>query len=508
MKLVLSISCLLFTLLIASAKSVGSETLDIGSRLELFVDDYLIDSMKGVKLVLHSPRSAGKVMSFDRPWEGVTSDYISIFKDEDRYRMYYRGSTHAGKGLTILSLLNEGESVIPEHKAVTCYAESRDGVYWTRPILGLFDFNGSKKNNIVWIGAHGDPAHCFMVFKDGNPEVPEGQRYKALGNYHTPGSAQGPGLKHVMGAVSPDGIHWKLIQEEPLITQDVDWGGDLAFWDSHQKQYVAYLRGLRGQRIREVVRSTSSDFINWTLPEFIDLGDTPVEQFYTNAATPYFRAPHIYLAFPRRFVPWRTLEPFRVKRWSGISDAVLLSSRDGRRWQRTFMEAFIRPGRHYRNWIHRANTPATGLVPTGQDEISLYLQRHYTFPSIHLERFVLRTDGFASINASYSGGEFVTKPLIFQGESLVLNFSTSAAGSIQLEIQDVHGKPLPGFALEDSPLIWGDKIKHTVCWDRQCALFTTRPRKTPKPMLRRISKMPIRLRFVMKDADLYSLRFK
>ena len=472
------------------------EPLDIGSRLELFVDDYLIESMEGVRPKLHEPVPAGKALVFDRPWEGVTSDYISVFKDDDRYRMYYRGSTHAGKGLTIFSDLKPGESVIPDHREWTCYAESRDGITWTRPSLGLFEFEGSKDNNIVWTGAHGDVSHCFMVFKDGNPGASRDQRYKALASYHT------PGLKHVMGAVSGDGIHWKLVHKDPLITQKVDWGGDLAFWDSEQQQYVAYLRGLRGGQIREVVRTTSPDFLHWSTPKYIDLGKTPLEHFYTNAATPYFRAPHIYLAFPRRFVPWRTLEPFRVNPRSGISDAVLLSSRDGFHWQRTFMEAFIRPGRHPRNWIHRANTPASGVVATAPDEISLYLQRHYTFPSVHVQRMVLRTDGFASVHAGYFGGEMVTKPLIFQGDNLVLNFATSAAGSIRLEIQDAMGNPLPGFALEESPLIWGDEIEHGVRWERTHAKATS-----DKP-LTRIAGKPVRLRFVMKDADLFSLKFR
>ncbi len=491
----LASACLLsLTLSPVAGEQINS--LDIGSRLELFVDHYLIESLDGLELKLHSPRPAERVLTFDKPWEGVTSDYISVLKDDDRYRMYYRGSTHAGKGLTIFSLRKPEESVIPDHREWTCYAESRDGITWTRPSLGLFEFKGSKDNNIVWTGAHGDASHCFMVFKDGNPEASPDQRYKALASYHT------PGLKHVMGAVSGDGIHWKLVDKDPLITQEVDWGGDLAFWDSEQQQYVAYLRGLRGGRIREVVRTTSPDFLHWSPPKYLDLGTTPVEHFYTNAATPYFRAPHIYLAFPRRFVPWRTLEPFRVNPRSGISDAVLLSSRDGFHWQRTFMEALIRPGRHPRNWIHRANTPASGVVATAPDEISLYLQRHYTFPSVHVQRMVLRTDGFASVHAGYAGGELLTKPLVFNGDNLVLNISTSAAGSIRVEIQDIQGNPLPGFALEESPLIWGDEIEHTVRWER-----THAQANSDKP-LTRIAGKPVRLRFVMKDADLYSLRFR
>ena len=114
----------------------------------------------------------------------------------------------------------------------------------------------------------------------------------------------------------------------------------------------------------------------------------------------------------------------------------------------------------------------------------------------------LRTDGFASLRARYSGGEVLTKPLKFEGSNLVLNFGTSAAGSIRLEIQDIHGYPLPGFSLEESPLIWGDEIEHTVRWECSYA------KATSENPLARIAWKSICLRFIMKDADLYSLRFK
>ncbi len=107
------------------------------------------------------------------------------------------------------------------------------------------------------------------------------------------------------------------------------------------------------------------------------------------------------------------------------------------------------------------------MIQTAPDEISLYVSRNYTYPSAHLERMTLRMDGFVSINADYAGGEFITKPLIFQGDNLHLNFATSAAGSLRLEIQDAQGNPLPGFALEESPVILGDKIEQTVSWKRR-----------------------------------------
>lgn len=113
----------------------------------------------------------------------------------------------------------------------------------------------------------------------------------------------------------------------------------------------------------------------------------------------------------------------------------------------------------------------------------------------------MRMDGFASLRADYKGGEMVTKPLIFKGSDLILNFSTSAAGSIRIEVQDLHGHPVPGFALEDSPLIFGDEVEHTVKWDR------SHPKAT-RDTLNRIAGEPVRLKIVMRDADLYSLRFR
>ena len=63
-----------------------------------------------------------------------------------------------------------------------------------------------------------------------------------------------------------------------------------------------------------------------------------------------------------------------------------------------------------------------------------------------------------------SGGEVVTKPIRFQGDTLNMNFATSAAGGIQVEIQNERGKPIPGFALDDCPPHFGDTIQRKVTW--------------------------------------------
>jgi hypothetical protein len=141
------------------------------------------------------------------------------------------------------------------------------------------------------------------------------------------------------------------------------------------------------------------------------------------------------------------------------------------------------------------------MLPTAADEISIYVERHRTSPTNHLERLVLRTDGFVSVHAGYQPGELVTRPLTFTGNNLVLNYATSAAGSIRVEIQDARGHPIPGFALEESPLLWGDRIDAPVVWSRASS-------RTDRDPLKRLAGMPVRLRFVLKDADLFSLRFR
>ncbi len=110
----------------------------IGNRLELFVDEHLIDTITdGAGLRLHKPIPRKAALVTDKPWEGNTCGYHTVFKDGDLYRMYYRGWNHDNKTQKQL------------HKAMVCYAESSDGIHWNRPSLGLVDFNGSKANNII-----------------------------------------------------------------------------------------------------------------------------------------------------------------------------------------------------------------------------------------------------------------------------------------------------------------------------------------------------------------------
>ena len=125
-------------LILATGPLAGAadKPLEIGSRLELFVDDWLVDRFEGdAKLHLHKPLGKEVVLMNDQPWEDTTMGYISVLKDGDTFRMYYRGHHHGG-----------GEDARGEPM---CYAESRDGIRWTKPNLGFFEFKGSDDNNIV-----------------------------------------------------------------------------------------------------------------------------------------------------------------------------------------------------------------------------------------------------------------------------------------------------------------------------------------------------------------------
>jgi hypothetical protein len=227
----------------------------------------------------------------------------------------------------------------------------------------------------------------------------------------------------------------------------------------------------------------------------------PVEEMYTNQTHPYFRAPHLYVATAARFMINRQVlttqqaEAIHVdpKFFHDTSDAVLLTSRGGNTYQRTFMTAFIAPGIGPENWVSRTNYPALNVVPTGPDEMSVYVNQNYGQPTSHLRRYTMRLDGFASVHADYNGGEMLTRALKFAGSRLFLNFATSAAGGIRVEVQDEAGKPIPGFALADCRELIGNEIDRPVAW--------------ANANLASLAGRPVRLRFVMKDADLFALRF-
>lgn len=447
----------------------------IGNRLELMVDDWLIESMDGVQLKLHSPVRKDVALRIDQPWEKLWEaepgscdptpfGYSSVMKDGDRYRLYY--SWDRGGKKTCL----------------TGYAESSDGIHWEKPELGLVECAGSEANNLIW---DEDRFYDFTPFIDGNPEAPPDERYKTI--------VGGPPY----ALASADGIHWKKAQDGPVLTDGAFDSQNIAFWDEDQQQYVAFYRDFveqpNGDRVRAIKRATSANFLDWAPGEFLDYGDAPLEHFYTNAIIPYSRAPHLYVGFPMRYVPDRKLVAGHPE--GGVSDAVFMSSRDGIHWDRRLMEGFIRPGLERENWTDRNFLVAWGIVPTGPGEMSIYWVEHYRHPTIKVVRGALRTDGFVSLHAGYRGGCAVTKPLTFEGNRLILNFSTSAVGSLRAEVFQANGRPLPGLSGGAAPGLFGDEVEGEYSWSSDAKLGD-------------LAGQAVYLKLHLKDADLYSLQFR
>ncbi len=455
---------------------------DVASCRQLFVDDLLIAERTNVRLVLHRPVRREVAIANDNPWEKYGVSYMVTFRDGDRFRAWYRC---------------DGGPLDKARRVSTAYAESRDGVHWDKPKLGIVECDGSTDNNIVWLEKG---MKNMAPFKGGNPAAPDDERYKAV---IVASTDSGRGL---LGMVSPDGLRWRLLQEQPILTERPFDSHNVAFWDDWRKEYVAYTRGVRTEGtpgwgaskrfkggVRWIRRATSKDFRPWTPLEPILTRHAPIEHFYTNAAEPYERAPGLYLMFPSRFVNERQPQP-DWKYGKGVSDIVLMTSRDGMRFERTFLEAFVRPGLDPGNWHERALYMERGILQTAPDELSMYAMENWRLDTVHIRRLTIRPDGFVSVQAPYAGGEFVTKPMRFTGCQLRINFSTSAAGSVHVEIQKPDGTPIVPFGIDECPPMFGDDLDCPVKW------------KSGEDVSALAGK-PIRLRFAMKDADLYALRF-
>lgn len=453
------------------------EPIDIGSRRELFVDKYLIEQMHKTNLKLHSPVKA------PRPKSPLPERHmVTVIKDGDRYRAYWRGSDPSFQGKTHTG--HAGETV---H-----YAESSNGDEWEFPNLGLHEVNGTRKNNVI-LAKQPPFLTNFIPFLDTKPNVKPGERYKALAGYPGPGDKRG--LKEagrgLFVFVSADGIHWTKKNE--VIPYQPEWrhafdSANVSFWSESECSYVCYFRTWTApDRLRSISRTTSPDFEHWSKPVPMD-PNLPGEHLYTNQTQPYFRAPHIYIALPTRFVPGRGDAPEYDQKDINATDILFMSTRAGStKYDRLFTNALIRPGLDPKRWRNRSNYVALNVVPTSPTEMSIYHRSG--------DRYLLRTDGFISVNAGSEVGNLLTKPLIFSGNQLALNYSTSAAGSLRVEIQKIDGTPIPGFTLKDCMPVIGDKIEGTVDWNRSDNLES-------------IAGQPVRLRFVMKESDLYSFRFQ
>ncbi|QDU45694.1 hypothetical protein Mal52_41890 [Symmachiella dynata] len=479
----------------------AEEPVDIGSRREPLVDRALIDSLDGkAQLKLHHPQPREIAITFDQVWEGNASGYPTVFQDGDIYRMYYRGHKY---------LIDKPPLRQAQSEAV-CYAESDDGIHWTKPNLGIHKWPGvDDDNNIIWMGS--PEAHNFAPFKDTNPNCPPEQRYKAIG-----GTVTSKGLWTFQSA---DGIHWERLSDGPVVTKGAFDSHNTAFWDPIHNRYTMYVRffseaKFKGLRLIGVCHS--KDFANWSEPVGLEYPGSPPQQMYTNQILPYYRAPHILVGFPTRYVARpltehvQQLPPLDLRKQlikvyercgTDLTDGLFMSSRDGldfKRWD----EAFLRPGPEAEGrWIYGDNYQSYGLFETKSEhpglpnEISMHFDEGaWRNKSRRIRRYTIRLDGFVSLNAPYAGGQMTTKPLTFTGSQLILNYATSAAGSLKVELQNADGTPIPGFTLDESAELFGDSTVQVASWKNGADVSS-------------LAGKPVRLHLELMDGDLYSFQF-
>ena len=350
------------------------EIINLGNKRELFVDDYLIDKLDNLSLKLHEPVLRDVSFKFDQPWEGLYCGYTTMIYDNGKYRAYYRGRPVLG---------NDGNT-----SESLCVAFSDDGIHWTKPKLGLAEKNGSKENNVVMANIP-QLLHNFAPMIDDRPGVPAKERYKALA-----GTVESGGL---FAFSSPDGLVWKKMSDQPVMGKLEQFAyaydsQNVSLWSHSENCYVVYFRVALPPFKRCIARATSKDFLHWENIEMMKVihngQPAPFEQFYTNQTGVYFRAPHILIATAARFMEGRqVLTDEQAKEakvtpiyYKDCSDAVLLTTRGGNQYDRTFMEPLVRPGIGIQNWVSRTNYPARNIIPTGDTEMSLYVNANNATP--------------------------------------------------------------------------------------------------------------------------------
>ena len=483
----------------------GNKTVDIGTSRQLFLSQALIESSSGVSFTMNPPVRTGPiVLEADAPWEkaaqGHIGPYCSVLKDEGKVRLWYD--------------VRFGDTV------QVAYAESSDGLHFTKPVLGLFPLNGTTDNNIVmptrigggsvWLDAHAS----------------RDQRYRSQSKGYNP-----PTAGQLYWFNSSDGIHWTLWQTQAIGACDTQ---SIAFWDRRIGRYVLYTRlnpnaGTQA-RCRTVRRLESDDLQHWenelTVMQADAVDDTtyvsptpqPPVDYYGAAVFRYPDEDGLYIMLSQTFWHFtrRTQEelgildseadPLKAERLAPATlDVRLAVSRDGLTFDRLgarkpfmtlgpegafdsrFVWALPNPIRMGNElWVYYAgrNTDHDGILDP---------KAAHAMSGVGLA--VMRLDGFVSADADYAGGEILTRPLTFEGHRLEINVDTGAGGSLRVELLDASGTPIPGYARADAQPVWGNSVCMPVHWAAQKDLHL-------------LSGKPVRLRFILRDCRLYAFQFR
>jgi hypothetical protein len=475
-------------LLLASAP-----LLPAGPR-HLLLDPATVASSDQVAFAVNPAERRETVIRADRPWEQLMiSFFLTVREEGGVLRMWYICRDK-------------------ENQPNVAYAESRDGVAWTKPDLGIVDYHGSKANNLVGLRRLEG-----VVFQD--PNAPAAERYTYVTTAKPPRDAAGPtGLFRFH---SPDGLRWTA-DPTPLIRAGSDTQ-NVTFWDENLGRYVIYLRGWNPDpKRRKVMRIELpnlrdpfpvvptkrgvGDYFYDEIPTVLhcDDRDPPRTDIYNLAAQPYPLDPRWYVAFPaflRRSAA--TDAPGHKGSHRGPVEVQFVGSRDGIAWQRYDRAPYASPGiaaPDKKNMVFMG----TGMVVRG-GEIWHYGTE---FESEHgdmaarqkktdgvIVRWVQRVDGFVSANTGDRAGRLRTAPVEITGDRLLLNLDTGALGELRVGLLDRHGGAIPGFAAAQCDPVQTNALGAVVSWAGRSDVSTLRGRA-------------VQLEIQSTRTKLYSFRFE
>lgn len=470
--------------------------IDIGSTKQAFLDDYLIFEASKVRPFMTRPSKyqGNPILVADRPWEHsfgveITGQTVIYDEEEKIFKMWYLAWTRK------------------DGTRPWCYATSKDGYDWEKPNLGIHEFEGSTRNNIM---ADWPDPHYFNVIKDSHePDLQ--RRYKAMGEY------EGPRANHTGGAAvafSPDGIHWTQYDGNPVVRHGPNMGDapSILGWDPRIERYVFWPRPGRGlapeiygtgdhRHIRSYGYATSKDFIDWSptkimlTPDHADRVDYQYMQM-TGGIDGQF-----YVGFNA------VLETFK-QTW----DIFLMSSRDGFHWTWVDRELpFIGRG-EVGTYDDGYMTPSGPIFHDGK--VWIY---YGAFSGAHsanrknlgetvltIALCTLPQNRWACLMAGPYRGTIVTHPLRFTGSTLLVDIEAALPQSpprdpprfdecdVRVALEGPSGGVLPGFSLDRCEPIVASGLQE-VNW--------------AGADVGALAGKPVRVRVEMRNAGLYSVQF-
>ena len=472
------------------------------STRRLFIDNEHIASKKNLIRRYHPAVkcSENPVLVPDLPWErSIGHSSGTIRYDDGLFRLWYQVYTMPDSPVSGIGTFH------------IAYAESDNGYSWRKPHLGIVDFHGSRKNNLVMLNAG------WGNFFEDPHETDSARKFKMLylgqSPKESPGTFKGwmgmPGYWGWCAAFSPDRFKWERYADNPVYTAAAD-GGTLFGWDEKNQEYVAYLIPRITPYERTVGRTGSKDFISWGKTELIigrDELDPPGTEFYPMTVYQYqdWYLGFIYALYCHPDEP--------LTRMRGFMDVQLAFSRDGRSWQRPNARLPIIP-RGFRGSFDAGMVGLNnGLVETDgriwffynawtgehfETKAYRYATGHVPPPGLFemgrlcsgLGLAHLRQDGFVSMTAGEQAGDLVTQKEKFSKAILVINAVTRPAGAVAAEIQTPGGQAVKGYEERSCDPFRGNCIDHGLTWQG---------RDTGS-----LPEGEYRIRFTLRNADLYS----